>query len=43
MSNNPKSNEQQVKDVKDAPNKQGEIPRKRDDSRDDKKDLFKAS
>ena len=43
MSNNPKSNEQQVKDVKAAPNKQGEIPRKRDDSKDDKKDPFTAS
>ena len=35
--------EQQMKDVKDAPNEQGEIPRKRDDSKDDKKDPFKAS
>ncbi|MGY6027271.1 hypothetical protein [Phytobacter sp. AG2a] len=43
MSNTTKSEEQQVKDVKDAPNKQGEIPRKRDDSKDDKKDPFKAS
>ncbi|WP_165463034.1 hypothetical protein [Atlantibacter sp.] len=28
--------------VQDAPNKQGEIPRKRDDHDDDKKDPFKA-
>ncbi len=28
--------------VNDAPNKQGEIPRKRDDSEDDEKDPFNA-
>ncbi|WJD48406.1 MULTISPECIES: hypothetical protein [unclassified Enterobacter] len=29
--------------VKDNPAKQGELPRKRDDSQDDSKDPFKAS
>ncbi|MEX5411581.1 hypothetical protein GV764_02195 [Atlantibacter hermannii] len=34
--------EEDERQVKDAPNKQGEIPRKRDDSEDDEKDPFKA-
>ncbi|BBE75099.1 MULTISPECIES: hypothetical protein [Enterobacteriaceae] len=43
MATHHQSDDQHTKDVKDAPNKQGEIPRKRDDSKDDQKDPFKAS
>ncbi len=35
--------QEQPKPVKDNPAKQGEIPRKPDDSQDDRKDPFKAS
>ena len=34
---------EQPRPVKDNPAKQGEMPRKRDDSQDDRKDPFKAS
>lgn len=34
---------EQTRPVKDNPAKQGELPRKRDDSQDDSKDPFKAS
>ncbi len=34
---------EETKPVKDNPAKQGELPRKRDDSQDDRKDPFKAS
>lgn len=34
--------EEDERQVQDAPNKQGEIPRKRDDSKDDEQDPFKA-
>jgi len=34
---------EETKPVKDNPARQGELPRKRDDSQDDHKDPFKAS